>query len=133
MTGRAAPMSYAELRLWGYYRQKFGFSTDRIEAVGATGASAVCHAWGARVTVSDILPKFGSAAPSKRKLLLQLASLPGASVDFVPFDKGAPILKGSAALAVLDKDESSALPARRTLDGSPPPRRENRRGTLSGD
>lgn len=70
---------------------------------------------------------------------MQLASLPGAQVEFVPNDKSKPVLVGAAALEVLDSDSGEEVcerpSARRTLDGTPPPRRptSNRRGTLSGD
>lgn len=148
LAGHSVPLSLCEFNLWADFRQKYGLDTDRLEYVSANGASAMCHAWGAKVTPERILPKFDrprKSRASKRKLVAQLSSLPGPELVFIPNDPTKPRLYGVEALAMLDPteepvivDESRREPVARdrgrTLDGPRPQTRpQGEKRTLRGD
>lgn len=81
---------------------------------------------------SDIVPKFGAPRKSsKSKVMYELASLPGATVEFIPNDPTKPHLTGSAALAMLDPPEARRSSG--TLDSGDRPERPRRPATLGGD
>lgn len=132
-------LTAAEFSLWCEFRTRNGFPTDRLEGATVNAGAAMCQSWGSRVTPGELIPKFKSSRPNLRKLVYSLAALPGAAVEFEPYDATKPVLVGKDALAVLDAQEDYGdgdedRPRRRTLDGPPPPRRPNDgRRTLSGD
>lgn len=135
MTGRAAPLSAAEFILWTSFRAKYGLDTDRVEWATANAGSALCHAWGAKVESHQIVPRFGGASrgASKKKLLMSLAGLRGATVEFTPNDPTKPKLTGDAALAELDKHDDFRPDSPRLLSEGKRPEKPERRKTLGGD
>lgn len=126
----AATMSLYEFSYWIAYRQHYGFKIDRLEWATANGASAMCHAWGAKVAAEKIVPHFGPRGNSIRQLIYSLASLSGATVSFVPKDKNRPILTGDDALATLD--EENLRDSSRLLSGGKRPEKPKTL-TLGGD
>lgn len=125
-------MSAAEFLLWGEFRSRFGFDVDRLEWTTANGLAAVCQTWGGKVDPDEIKARFGPAKqPSKKKLSLQLAGLPGAKVRFIPKDKTQPIIEGRAALLMLDTTDDRRKPL--LLSEGERPDKPKKRTTLSGD
>lgn len=113
-------MLAAEFGLWASYRDKFGFDIDRLEWAVANGASAQCHAWGARLKAEEVIPKFGRRARSSgRTIIVGMANLPGALVMFVPKDPSRPTLTGLAAMEEFERAEEAkkTRATRPTLDG----------------
>ncbi len=91
MTGASGPITAAELDQWRHYRQQVGFDVDRLEAATALAGAAQCQAWGSRVKVDDLIPKFGRRAGLTGKALaLALGAIPGAKVVYIPHKKPDP-------------------------------------------
>lgn len=133
VTGERGPMKAIEFRMWGQYRERFGFDIDRLEHAVANAGTASARAMGASVTPDDLVPKFGRPRePSLKKLAYQLSALPGCQTVFRPRDRTKPVLIGAAALAMIDaRHKRPSGP--RTLDAKERPERPTKRKTLRGD
>lgn len=125
-------MKGAEFALWGEYREKFGFDTDRLEWAVLNSGSAICYAQGAKTKAEDLQPKFGRRRQGKRKMLSMLATMPGTTVMFIPNDPNRLTVTGPAALDELDRIEEMKAARPKTLDQKPNDKTK-RPKTLGGD
>lgn len=59
-----SPLAAVEFALWLEFYRSHGFEVDRQEWASANAGAAAARAMGARVTPSDLVPRFGAVRGS---------------------------------------------------------------------